>query len=244
MSRSVLRKIVILGTTGSGKTTFLKNIVGDDFEGAEVKRHVVIEEAQVINTFTALDKKLFEDSTTTVSMNVQQVLFLTTRTNQFFFYPLDKKNQAKQLEMPDFNDMEDLYPTLIVDTAGQERFSFMQDIGLKGADGVIIFADGTNVQSIERIAHFYQMIQIEEQNKGKKIPIVVFVNKKDLEVRGMYVGKAAVVRWVPDLSLDIYETTNTDMDTFNIPIRNFLNRIEGFPVDISQIKINKVHEVY
>ena len=81
----MLRKIVILGTTGSGKTTFMKNLVGD-FDGAEVERRIVIEEAQIINTFTPISDTQFENSTTTVSMNVKSVLFLTTRTNQFHSY--------------------------------------------------------------------------------------------------------------------------------------------------------------
>ena len=239
MSKSLLKKIVILGTTGSGKTTFLKNLVGD-FDGAEVERKVVIEEAQVINTFTPIDDDHFKDSTTTVSMNVKSVLFLTTRTNQFQYFPMDSTELYSMKE-----NMEDLYPTMIVDTAGQERFSFMQDIGLGGADGVFIFADGTNVGSIERIAAFMKMVNAEEAKKGKKIPVAIFVNKKDLEVKGLYVGAASLERWIEKTeTLQIFETTNTDPDSFMIPIRNFLNQIEGFPVDIDKVVVKSVHEVY
>ena len=238
MGLNRLRKIVILGTTGSGKTTFLKNLVGE-FDGAEVQRKITIEEAQIINTFTPVDKEMYENSTTTVSMNVKSILFLTTRTNQFHFFPLDSKEFPFGPE-----EMDSMYPTVVVDTAGQERFNFMQDIGLKGADGVLIFADGTNVASIERISHFYRLIQDEEQRSGKKIPLAIFVNKKDLSSKGSYIGKDSLVRWLPELAEDTYETTNMDLDSFNIPIRNFLNRIEGFPVDISEIKVNSVHEVY
>jgi small GTP-binding protein len=216
----------------------MKNLVGD-FDGAEVERKITIEEAQILNTFTPLDKVEYENSTTTVSMNVKSILFLTTMTNQFHFFPLDQK------DIPiDQNDMDNLYPTLLVDTAGQERFNFMQDIGIKGADGVIIFADGTNVQSIERVAHFYDMIKEESQRSGKKIPVVVFVNKQDLKEKGMYIGIDSVARWIPDLTLDIFETTNKDMSTFDIPIRNFLNKVEGFPVSMKDVRIKRVHEVY
>lgn len=237
MERSMLRKIVILGTTGSGKTTFMKNLVGD-FDGAEVKRQIVIEEAQIINTFSPIDSGQFEDSTTTVSMNVKSVLFLTTRTNQFHFFPMDNPLELAQ------DELDSVYPTVLFDTAGQERFSFMQEIGLNGADGVFIFADGTNIGSVERVSQFIEMIREEERKKNKSIPVIVFVNKKDLESRGIYVGAASLIRWITDVDVKIYETTNTDLETFMIPIRLFLNELEGFPIDASQIVFNKVHEVY
>ncbi|MHA2251021.1 MAG: hypothetical protein ACXAD7_11700, partial [Candidatus Kariarchaeaceae archaeon] len=186
LTQTHLKKIVILGTTGSGKTTFLTNLVGE-FDGAEVKRKLVIEEAQVINTFSPLEWEHFEDSTTTISLNVKSVLFLTTRTNQFQFYPLEQNKLPISLE-----EMDNLYPTLIVDTAGQERFDFMQEIGLSGADGVFIFADGTNIASIERITNYIQMVRKEEQEKNKEIPIAIFVNKKDLESRGIYIGSSSL----------------------------------------------------
>lgn len=240
MVKNYLKKIVILGTTGSGKTTFLKNLVGD-FEGAEVKRQVVVEEAQILNTFTphkGLD--LFADSTTTVSMNAKSVLFLTTRTNQFQFYPL-----TKELPIPQ-EDMDQLMPTMIIDTAGQERFSFMQEIGLNGADGVFIFADGSNIGSIERVTQYLEMIENEATLKSKNIPIMIFVNKKDLEAKGLYVGADALKRYIDDSkeNLHIYETSNLDIDSFMIPIRIFLSQIEGFPIDAQSLAIKSIHEIY
>jgi small GTP-binding protein len=239
-----IRKIVILGTTGSGKTTFLKNLVemmGEKFSGAEVKRQVQIEEAQILNTFTSLDDSLFEDSTTTVSMNARDVLFLTTINNQFHFFPLKTTNFPFEKEYLDY-----LYPTLLVDTAGQERFSFMQEIGLKGSDGVIIFADGTNIQSIERIAHFCNLISAEMKNSSKNIPVAIFINKMDLAKRGLYVGKESIERWFDGINIkvDLFETTNTDMNTFTLPLRLFLNKIEGFPIELKDIIIKRVHEVF
>lgn len=236
MQRSMLKKLVILGTTGSGKTTFMKNLVGD-FDGAEVARRVVIEEAQIINTFSPIATDQFENSTTTVSMNVKSVLFLTTRTNQFQYFPM-----TSDLEL-DKDNLDSVYPTVMFDTAGQERFSFMQEIGLNGADGVFIFADGTNIASVERVSQFITMIKEEEEKKNKKIPTVVFVNKKDLESRGIYVGAASLSRWITDEDIKIYETTNTDIETFMTPIRVFLNALEGFPID-AQLIFNSVHEVY
>ncbi|MHA2169402.1 MAG: Rab family GTPase [Candidatus Kariarchaeaceae archaeon] len=229
---SHLRKIVILGTTGSGKTTFLKNLVGDDFHDnlSEVQRNVKLEENQLYNTFSPLQDIDFVNSTTTVSMNVQSVLFLTTKTNKFRFFPM-KKNT---LPMPK-EDIDYLYPAVIVDTAGQERFEFMQDIGLKGADAVLIFADGTNVASIERISRFMEMVTNEEQRSKKRIPVAIFVNKKDLESRGIYVGSSSVKRWIDIDISKIIETTNHNTETFLIPIRNLLDDLDGFPIRMEQI---------
>lgn len=229
-----------MGTTGSGKTTFLKNLVGKFEEpSVEKKRQLVIEEAQVINTFSPLEWDHFKDSTTTISMNVKTVLFLTTRTNQFQYFPLEN-------EIPlDRNEMENLYPTIIIDTAGQERFEFMQTIGLTGANGVFIFSDGTNIASIERVANYIQMVRDEEKRQKKEIPTIVFVNKKDLESRGIYIGSSSLERWITDKrNIKIYETSNHDPESFIIPIRNFLNDIEGFPVDIADIAVKSIHEVY
>ena len=77
-----------------------------------------------------------------------------------------------------------------------------------------------------------------------QIPLAIFVNKKDLESRGIYVGAISLTRWITDLDVKIYETTNTDLETFMIPIRLFLNELEGFPIDASQIVFNNIHEVY
>jgi len=228
-----IKKVAIVGTTGSGKTTFLKNLVVD-FDGSktEAPRNVSLEEEQILNTFTAVGREMYVNSTTTISMNASGVLFITTRTNQFHYFPLEQSDLPIELI-----DMDNLYPTMLIDTAGQERFNFMQDIGIKGANGVIIFADGTNVQSIERIANFYDKIKAEEERQGREIPIIVFINKKDLEDKGLYIGKSAIARWIPDLDIDTFETSNLDIETFFIPLRNFLNRIEGFPISPDQVKL-------
>lgn len=236
---TILKKIVILGTTGSGKTTFLRNIAGK-VDDAEVQRKVVIEEAQVLNTFTAIDKELFKDSTTTVSMNVRNVLFATTMSNQFRFFPLYENKVPEELSQ---NELDNLFPTLIIDTAGQERFEFMQEIGVRGADAALIFADGTNIQSIERIHHFCNVIQEEANRTAKTIPVAIFVNKKDLEGKGYYIGKQPLEELEND-HVTIHETTNTDLESFFPALRKLLYQITGFPLDPSQIKIKSVREVY
>ena len=221
-----LKKIVLLGTTGSGKTTFLKNLAGD-FEGAEVSRNVMLEENQKYNTFTPHAESDFADSTTTTSLNAQPILFLITKTNNFEYYLMKKGTWPIDKDIIDC-----VYPTMVFDPAGQERFEFMQDIGIQGCDAAFIFADGSNVASIERISKFITLIKKEAMLKIKKIPITIFVNKKDLESRGLYVGAAAVHRWIEDDEIGIEETTNLNPETFLIPIRNVLDSLDGFPITI------------
>jgi len=228
MSNTKLKKIVMLGTTGSGKTTFLENLIGE-FNGAEVPRNATLEEMERYNTFSPIDGDDFLNSTTTISMNAKTVLFLTTRTNEFKYYPYDKN----KLPLPK-EEIDCVYPSLIIDTAGQERFNFMQDWGVKGADAAFIFADGSNTASIERVSHFINMIKEEENEKQKYIPITVFVNKKDLEERGLFVGAASIARWIDHDNINIDETSNYDPDSFLIPLRNVLDKLEGFPLSLDK----------
>ena len=186
-----------------------------------------LEEMERYNTFSPIDTDDFVNSTTTVSMNAKTVLFLTTRTNQFRYYLYDKN----QLPIPK-EEIDCVHPSIIIDTAGQERFDFMQDWGVEGADAAFIFADGSNTASIERISHFINMIKDEEKEKMKKIPITVFVNKKDLEERGLFVGAASVARWIEYDNIGIDETSNNDPETFLIPLRNVLDQLDGFPLSL------------
>ncbi|MHA2253645.1 MAG: hypothetical protein ACXAD7_25020, partial [Candidatus Kariarchaeaceae archaeon] len=67
----------------------------------------------------------------------------------------------------------------------------------------------------------------------------------DLESRGIYIGSSSLERWLEDQkNLSYFETTNLDLDSFIIPIRNFLNSITGFPVNIDSIEVKSIHEVY
>ena len=208
-------------------------MAGDAFNTkSEVHRNVEAEEFQKYNTFTRIDKSMFENSTTTVSMNTETILFYTTKTNDFGYevFKSSKGNLPR-------DDIDNLYPTIIYDPAGQERFSFLQEIGLKGADAVFIFADGSNVQSIERISHYVNMVEAARKNQNKDIMITIFVNKKDLESRGLFIGVDSVRRWIEDESILINSTSNLEPDTFNIPLRNLLDRLPGFPIPIEKVLV-------
>jgi len=222
-----IKKIVIVGTTGSGKTSFLKLLPGV-FKGSEVQRKVSVEE-KVDDTFTPLESDQFQNSTTTIGINTKSVLFLTSRSNVFTVHELRSNGGLPYSQ----EEIDSLYPVVVFDTAGQERFKFMQEIGLKGAHGVIIFADGSNMSSIEKVADYLLMVQEEEQRVGRRIPTVVFINKKDLESKGLFIGKDAVRRWLPDPSIKLYETTIYDFDSFMLPLREFLHELDGFPLDIN-----------
>ena len=226
--RLLLKKIVIIGTTGSGKTTFLKQLPGP-FKGSEVERKASLE-TKADETFNVVHKGQFENSTTTVGINMKSILFITTKANQFTLYALEKG----KLPIPP-EDIDLVFPVVVFDTAGQERFRFMQEIGLKGADGVIIFADGSNMSSLEKVADFLQMIKAEEIRKGTEIPTMIFVNKSDLRQKGTYIGKGAVTRWLPESEGNIFETTIYDMETFLLPIREFLYKLDGFPITVEQL---------
>ncbi|MDH5402761.1 MAG: GTP-binding protein [Candidatus Heimdallarchaeota archaeon] len=232
MSQSKMKKVILLGTTGSGKTTFLKNLIGlskDNFADAEVPRRIKLE-VDTDNTFSPVEEGMFDNSTTTISFNVKPVIFTLTKTNNFNYYPL-KKN-----EIPfDEDDIDCVFPVLIIDTAGQERFSFIPEMSMKGIDGAFIFSDGSNIQSVERIAQYLEMVKEEQIRQNKKIPVMVFVNKKDLESKGIYVGKESVERWLTDPKITICETTNHDMESFLIHIRNFLSDIPGLPLKLQEI---------
>lgn len=221
------KKIVIMGTTGAGKTTFLKHFV-PNFKGAEVKRNLHLEDSQQMNTFTLLDSKDFENSTTTTSMNAETVLFYTTHANQFEF---TKFNQSVvQNETIDL-----LYPVLFIDVAGQERFGFMNTITIRGADAAILFADGSNVQSIDRISHYINLVREEEIRCERHIPIFVFVNKSDLKERGTYVGTSFLENISTTEEIEIYETTNKNMDTIIFPLRILLNMFRDIPYERTKL---------
>ncbi len=229
------RKLVVMGTTGSGKTTFLKNLVrnsdGDFNAVGDVSRNADKEEAQ-LETFTQIEKGLFDNSTTTVSLNIQNILFLTTTSNEFKSCQITQNRIPMPLDIIDY-----VFPIVIWDLPGQERFSFMQNTGVKGADAAIIFADGTNISSLERISGYLEMIKEQEALYERPIPIIIFINKSDLKDKGMYVGSEMLVNWLSDPAISVYETTNLQFETFTDPIRELLFQLPGLPLTVEDLNI-------
>ena len=138
----VMKKITVLGTTGSGKTSFLEALFGD-FEKNDVARRVFKEVGSNLD-FTPLKYNNFSHSTTTISLNVVNSVIVLTRFNKII---LKKFNEFDSI---DFESIDEAFQVVFNDPAGQERFDFMQEIAIRGAHLAIIMADGTNISSMEK----------------------------------------------------------------------------------------------
>jgi len=214
-----IKKITILGTTGSGKTTFLEALFGN-IEKNDVARQVFKEVSTNLD-FTPLKYNNFTNSTTTISLNVVNSVLVLTRFNKIII----KKYEDR--ESIDFESIDQFFQCIFNDPAGQDRFSFMQDIAIKGAHLVIIMVDGTNISSIEKIVHYLHMVIVEEQKYNRKIPTVVFINKSDLREKGIYLGKEVaeqiVFSSVVDRELLFYETSNFNAHCYELPLTIIFN---------------------
>lgn len=215
----VMKKVTILGTTGSGKTTFLEALFGN-IERNDVARRV-FKEVQSNLDFTPLRYSNFTSSTTTISLNVVNSVIVLTRFNKV----LIKKFEDR--ETIDYESIDSAFQVVLSDPAGQERFNFMQEIAIKGSDLVIIMSDGTNISSMEKIVHYLEMVQMEEIRKNRKIPVIVFINKSDLKDRGVYLGKEVAERIVfssiVDREIVFYETSNLDARCYELPLTIIFN---------------------
>ncbi len=215
----IMKKITVLGTTGSGKTSFLEALFGD-FEKNDVARRVFKEVGNNLD-FTPLKYNNFSQSTTTISLNVVNSVIVLTRFNKILVKKFNELNTI------DYESIDEAFQVLFNDPAGQERFDFMQEIAIQGAHLVIIMADGTNISSMEKIVHYLDMLNIEEQRKQRKIPVIVFINKSDLREKGVYLGKEIAERIVysslVDREIVFYETSNVNAQCYEIPLTIIFN---------------------
>jgi small GTP-binding protein len=215
----IMKKVTILGTTGSGKTTFLEALFGN-IEKNDVARRV-FREVQSNLDFTPLKYNNFTSSTTTISLNVVNSVIVLTRFNKVIIKKFEDR------ETIDFESIDSAFQVILSDPAGQDRFSFMQEISIKGSDLVIIMADGTNISSMEKILHYLEMVQMEEYRKNRNIPVLIFINKSDLRDKGMYLGKDVAERIVfssiVDRELVFYETSNLDARCYELPLTIIFN---------------------
>jgi small GTP-binding protein len=74
------------------------------------------------------------------------------------------------------------YDVKIVDTAGQEEYSYIRDLHLATADGFLLVYDITESQSYFYINEIIERIQ-EKRPKERKIPMVICGNKSELEYK-------------------------------------------------------------
>ncbi|MCK4897070.1 MAG: hypothetical protein KAS47_09680 [Candidatus Heimdallarchaeota archaeon] len=215
----IKKKITVLGTTGSGKTSFLEALFGD-FEKNDVARRVFKEVGSNLD-FTPLKYSNFSQSTTTISLNVVNSVIVLTRFNKIIV------KKFNDFETIDFESIDEAFQVIFNDPAGQERFDFMQEIAIKGAHLVVIMADGTNISSMEKIVHYLDIVKMEEQRKQKSLPVIVFINKSDLKEKGVYLGKDIAERIVysslVDREIIFYETSNLDAQCYEMPLTIIFN---------------------
>ncbi len=214
---SRLMKITVLGTSGSGKTSFLRSLFGDDFIVSDVKRQDYLE-GKANLTYTPID---VEESTTTVSMNQLGAMVIFTKSNQFEIMDI---NDGVDNLLSRAEDIDSFMTFSIFDTAGQERFDFMADICLKGSDAVILLADGSNVSSIEYLNYYIEKIKHEELRSGTQIPVIIFMNKEDLSEKGLYLG-ADFARIATSNEYEVFETSIKNPECFLLPLRILVNKL-------------------
>ncbi|MHA1225909.1 MAG: GTP-binding protein [Candidatus Hodarchaeales archaeon] len=189
-------KINVVGSTGAGKTEFLKCLLGDLFTpSAEAERRSSTEnKVDSTHTWYRIGKEKQKQSTTTISMNTVGILLVRTLFNTIEFHPVSK---VEEFVLRD--DIDEIYQIVFFDNAGQERFDFMPQITMRGADVVVILADGTNMSSIEKISYFLDLAKEEEYRVSdgqKRIPIIILLNKADLVKNGCYIGLDTIKRFV------------------------------------------------
>lgn len=218
-------KINIVGSTGSGKTAFMKRLLGDlFFTQSDVKRRVETEN-KVDSTHTWFrvgeSKSDEEPSTTTLSLNSAGMLLVRTLFNSIEFHATDK---AEELLLRD--DIEEIYKLNFFDNAGQERFDFMPDITMRGSDAVIIIADGTNMGSIGKIQHFLDLTQKESDryDPSKRIPVIILLNKADLIEHGCFISLESIKHMI-GAQADFYETSMLTGKGVDDSMRQLVSRL-------------------
>ncbi len=219
-------KINIVGSTGSGKTAFMRRILGDLFQiQSDVARRATTEN-KYDNTHTwfriGANNAEKKPSTTTLSLNSAGILLVRTLFNSVEFHaPKDVDDILLR------DDIEEIYKLNFFDNAGQERFDFMPDITMRGSDAVIIIVDGTNMGSVGKVQYFLELINQEENRKdnSSNIPIIVLLNKRDLIEHGCYIGLESIRHMISAQTADFYETSMKTGEGVDDSIRMLMSRL-------------------
>ena len=218
-------KINVVGSTGSGKTAFMKCILGDLFQAQSEATRRTGAENKFDNTHTwfRIGKKETEEtpSTTTLSMNTAGILLVRTLFNSIEFHSAKEKD-IEDILMRD--DIEEIYKLNFFDNAGQERFDFMPDITMRGSDAVIIIVDGTNMSSISKIQYYLELIQQEEHRKDQSVPIIILLNKSDLIEHGCYIGLENIKNMI-NVQADFYQTSVVTREGIDDSIISLVSRL-------------------
>lgn len=218
-------KINIVGSTGAGKTAFLKCLLGDLFEPrAEASRRSKTENL-VDSTHSWFRIGVSnKESTTTLSLNTAGILLVRTLYNSIEFHPVQMVDSILLRD-----DIEEIWQLVFFDNAGQERFDFMPQLTMRGSDAVIVLADGTNMSSIEKVSFYLDLVREEEYRASDgmfKIPIIVLINKADLIDRGCFIGLKSVRHMIgTGPNYDYYETSMVTGDGVHESIRTLVSRL-------------------
>ncbi len=217
-------KINIVGSTGSGKTAFMKRILGDLFKPqSDIRRRSNIEnKVDTTHTwFRVGSTNQEEESTTTLSLNSAGILLVRTLFNSIEFHAPEEVDTILQRD-----DIEEIYKLNFFDNAGQERFDFMPDITMRGSDAVIIIVDGTNMGSIGKVNYFLELIREEEnrKNQEEQIPIIILLNKADLLDHGCYIGLDSIKHMITARA-DLYETSMVTGEGVDDSIRTLVSHL-------------------
>ncbi|MHA2305179.1 MAG: GTP-binding protein [Candidatus Hodarchaeales archaeon] len=218
-------KINIVGSTGSGKTSFLKRLLGDLFEPhSEVTRRSDVENTvDSTHTWFRIGNKVKTNSTTTVSLNTAGILLVRTLFNSIEFHPV---NIADDLMLRD--DIGEIYQLIFFDNAGQSRFDFMSEITMRGADAIIILVDGTNMSSVGKVSYFLELAREEEYRSSDgthRIPVIIMLNKSDLAEHGAYIGLESIKHLIGQ-EHDFYETSMKTSEGVEDSVRGLITRLE------------------
>lgn len=210
------KRVAILGPTGSGKTTFLEGFFSQ-LDRSDVTRRKQVEN-KVDNTYVLLAGQKDIDSMTTVSMNQLTVKLVISKANRLYYSDATEKIPEQECE----SELDISF----IDNPGQERFLFMSEINIGGADAAIIVVDGSISVSIASLPKFLEVIRIEEERTKREMPKLVFVNKADLATAGGFLGSETVLRLFHDLinkyRIILFETTNENFVSFEVPLRTLI----------------------
>ncbi|PWI48521.1 hypothetical protein CEE45_06450 [Candidatus Heimdallarchaeota archaeon B3_Heim] len=218
-------KINIVGSTGSGKTAFMKRILGDLFKPQSdvVRRSNTENKVDSTHTWFRVGSAKSQDheSTTTLSLNTAGILLVRTLFNSIEFHG---PNEVENLMQRD--DIEEIYKLNFFDNAGQERFDFMPDITMRGSDAVIIIVDGTNMGSVGKVNYFLELIRDEESQKNEEntIPIIILLNKADLLEHGCYIGLDSIKHMI-SARADLHETSMVTGEGVDDSIRTLVSHL-------------------
>ncbi|MHA1978188.1 MAG: GTP-binding protein [Candidatus Hodarchaeales archaeon] len=217
-------KINIVGSTGSGKTAFMKRILGDLFKPQSdvIRRSTTENHVDSTHTwFRVGTEEQKEESTTTLSLNSAGILLVRTLFNSIEFHSPNEVDNILQRD-----DIEEIYKLNFFDNAGQERFDFMPDITMRGSDAVIIIVDGTNMGSVGKVNYFLELIREEESRKNQEdhIPIIILLNKADLLEHGCYIGLDSIKHLISERA-DLYETSMVTGEGVDDSIRTLVSHL-------------------